>query len=70
MSDQTLNCTNCHQEFVFTQGEQEFYAKKNLTPPKYCPICRGIHKAKESQFAPYKPKSSAKSNHSHPLSDN
>ena len=26
--DETLKCEDCGQEFVFTVGEQEFYAEK------------------------------------------
>ncbi|MBI2326265.1 zinc-ribbon domain-containing protein [Candidatus Collierbacteria bacterium] len=53
MSDQTLICKNCTNEFVFSAGEQSFYASKSLANPKYCPICRSI-KHQESQF-PVKP---------------
>ena len=28
--DKTLTCKECGAEFVFTAGEQEFYAKKAL----------------------------------------
>jgi len=42
MKDLTLICQNCNSEFVFSVGEQQFYADKNLTTPKFCPICRAI----------------------------
>ena len=29
--DETLICEDCGKEFVFTAGEQEFYAEKGLT---------------------------------------
>ena len=29
--DETLICEDCGCEFVFTAGEQEFYAEKGLT---------------------------------------
>lgn len=29
--DKTLVCKDCGKEFVFTAGEQEFYAQKGLT---------------------------------------
>ncbi len=39
--DKTLVCKECGQEFVFTAGEQEFYASKGLTnEPKRCKSCR------------------------------
>ncbi|MBQ7784571.1 MAG: zinc-ribbon domain-containing protein, partial [Clostridia bacterium] len=28
--DKTLTCRDCGQEFVFTAGEQEFYAEKGF----------------------------------------
>ena len=31
MSDKTLVCRDCGQEFVFTTGEQEFYKEKGFT---------------------------------------
>ncbi len=41
MSDKTLVCSDCGCEFVFTEGEQEFYAEKGFTnEPKRCPECR------------------------------
>jgi len=34
-------CKFCGKEFVFSKGEQEFYAKKGLQNiPKACPKCR------------------------------
>ncbi len=45
LSDQTLYCRDCNQEFVFTVGEQEFYASHNLTnAPSRCPSCRAARK--------------------------
>ena len=39
--DKTIVCRDCGQEFVFTAGEQEFYAEKGLTnEPKTCKACR------------------------------
>ena len=49
LSDQTLYCRDCNQEFVFTVGEQEFYASHNLTnAPTRCPSCRAARKAQSS----------------------
>lgn len=45
--DKTLICEDCGQEFVFSEGEQEFYAQKGLiNTPKRCPECRGSRRQK------------------------
>ena len=47
MADKTIACRDCQKEFVFTEGEQEFYREKGLTnEPQRCPDCR---KAKKQQ---------------------
>lgn len=39
--DRTLVCVECHQEFVFTAGEQLFYHDKNFkNEPKRCKACK------------------------------
>ena len=39
--DEKLVCEDCGVEFIFTVGEQEFYAEKGLVnKPKRCPDCR------------------------------
>ena len=39
--DKTLICKECGQEFVFTAGEQEFYAEKGFqNEPQICKECR------------------------------
>jgi CxxC-x17-CxxC domain-containing protein len=39
--DKLLNCRDCSKEFVFTAGEQQFYASKGLQhEPRRCPDCR------------------------------
>ncbi len=41
MADKTLTCKTCGKEFIFTEGEQAFYAEKGLpNEPKHCPDCR------------------------------
>lgn len=41
MADKTLVCKDCGAEFVFTEGEQAFYAEKGFTnDPVRCPACR------------------------------
>jgi CxxC-x17-CxxC domain-containing protein len=40
--DKTLVCVDCQQPFVWTSGEQLFYASKNFThEPKRCKDCKG-----------------------------
>lgn len=39
--DMELVCRSCGQTFIFTAGEQEFYADKGfLNEPTRCPKCR------------------------------
>ena len=41
MADKTLTCRDCGNEFVFTEGEQEFYKEKGFeNEPTRCPACR------------------------------
>ena len=43
--DRTLTCKDCHADFVFTAGEQEFYAEKGFAnDPVRCRECRDARK--------------------------
>lgn len=43
--DKTLKCKECGADFVFTAGEQEFYAENGFTnEPKRCKACRDARK--------------------------
>ena len=43
--DKTLVCKECGKEFVFTAGEQEFYAEKGFeNEPQRCKECRDARK--------------------------
>ncbi|MFW6075904.1 MAG: zinc-ribbon domain containing protein [Chloroflexota bacterium] len=45
--DKSLTCRDCGDTFVFTAGEQEFYAEKGFTnEPTRCPTCRRANKAR------------------------
>ncbi|NMB33673.1 MAG: hypothetical protein GX992_05490 [Clostridium sp.] len=45
MADKTLTCKDCNAEFVFTEGEQAFYAEKGFqNEPQRCPDCRQARK--------------------------
>lgn len=44
-SDKTLSCRDCGKEFVFTAGEQEFYATRGFqNEPSRCQECRSARK--------------------------
>ncbi|TDT60975.1 zinc-ribbon domain-containing protein [Fonticella tunisiensis] len=50
MSDKTLVCKDCGKEFIFTEGEQQFYREKGFeNEPKRCPECRKARKAQRRQ---------------------
>ncbi len=47
--DKTITCRDCGEDFVFTVGEQEFYAEKGFTnEPTRCPACRRANKARRN----------------------
>ena len=40
--DRILTCVDCGAEFVWTAGEQQFFADKNFkNEPKRCKACKG-----------------------------
>ena len=44
-TDKTLKCKDCGADFVFTAGEQEFYAEKGfVNEPQRCKACRDARK--------------------------
>ena len=44
-ADRSLTCRECGREFVFTGGEQEFYAAKGLVnEPGRCADCRAARR--------------------------
>ena len=43
--DKKLVCKECGQEFIFTAGEQEFYAERGFAnEPQRCKACRDARK--------------------------
>lgn len=43
--DKVLKCKECGEEFVFTAGEQEFYAERGFqNEPQRCKKCRDARK--------------------------
>ena len=50
--DKNLVCVECHQTFIWTAGEQLFYADKNFkNEPKRCKDCKSKRNARMSQAA-------------------
>ncbi len=51
MADKNLVCVDCGKEFIFTEGEQQFYAEKGFeNEPKRCPECRKARKQQKRNF--------------------
>ncbi|MBQ4610989.1 MAG: zinc-ribbon domain-containing protein, partial [Clostridia bacterium] len=47
--DKTLVCKDCGAEFVFSAGEQEFYAEKGFqNEPIRCKACRNARKTQRN----------------------
>ena len=45
-TDKALTCRDCNREFMFSAGEQEFYASRSFTnEPGRCPECRANRRA-------------------------
>lgn len=54
MQDKPMVCRECGADFLFTVGEQEFYAQKGYTnEPRRCPNCRAARK--QATGAPARP---------------
>ncbi len=50
MADKTILCKDCGKEFIFTEGEQAFYAEKGFeNDPVRCPDCRRARKAERNR---------------------
>ena len=44
-ADKTLTCRECGKSFLFTAGEQEFFANRGFTnEPTRCPPCRALRR--------------------------
>ena len=44
-ADKTIRCRDCGMDFVFSAGEQQFYAEKGLVnEPQRCQSCRAVAK--------------------------
>lgn len=52
-ADRTLTCRDCGDEFIFSSGEQAFFASKGLqNDPQRCPACRAAAKRARSVDGP------------------
>jgi len=51
--DRVLTCTQCRAEFVFSGGEQEFFADKGFkSDPRRCKQCKAKQKGKVFRLRP------------------
>jgi CxxC-x17-CxxC domain-containing protein len=51
--DRSLTCRDCAEEFIFSAGEQAFFATKGLTnDPQRCPSCRAVAKRARANEGP------------------
>jgi CxxC-x17-CxxC domain-containing protein len=51
--DKIISCRDCGTEFVFTAGEQGFYAERGFVEPVRCPGCRAVRRrARDMNGAP------------------
>jgi CxxC-x17-CxxC domain-containing protein len=52
-ADRNLNCRDCAESFIFSSGEQRFFAEKGLTnEPQRCPTCRAAAKRARTGVGP------------------
>ena len=50
--DRPLTCRDCGESFLFSSGEQAFFASKGLTnQPQRCPTCRAAAKRTRAEPA-------------------
>ena len=40
LTDRSLTCADCGQEFIFSESEQSFYAERGFSEPRRCASCR------------------------------
>jgi CxxC-x17-CxxC domain-containing protein len=52
-ADTTLTCRDCGQAFIFTSGEQAFYASRGFSEPSRCADCRAARKAQRDGGSSY-----------------
>ncbi len=47
-ADELLVCRDCEQSFVFTAGEQAFYAERGFNKPTRCTSCRAQRRSERN----------------------
>src|SRR5262245_30253355 len=52
-ADKNLTCSDCGEQFVFTESEQQFFADRGFTEPRRCPSCRAARKAQQGSSGGY-----------------
>jgi CxxC-x17-CxxC domain-containing protein len=52
-ADTTLTCRDCGQAFIFTSGEQAFYASRGFSEPSRCADCRAARKTQRDGGSGY-----------------
>ncbi|HZU11610.1 MAG TPA: CxxC-x17-CxxC domain-containing protein [Chloroflexota bacterium] len=45
MTDRTLTCAQCGQDFTFSSEDQQYHAERGYQDPKRCPTCRAERRA-------------------------
>jgi len=50
--DMALTCKDCKIQFIFTAGEQAFFAERGYSPRKRCPACNQRKKEQNNNAAP------------------
>ena len=58
-TDQTLVCRDCGREFIYTAGEQVFYAERGFVPPTRCVSCRATRRAERQMMGDAGPRQSS-----------
>jgi hypothetical protein len=42
--DKTIECKQCHNEYILSEGEQAFFSERGLNMPSRCKNCRAQNK--------------------------
>ena len=65
--DQTMSCRDCGQLFIWSAGEQEFFASRGLaSPPARCRECRVARRGAQTRLFDRAPGSDPYSNYGAP----
>jgi CxxC-x17-CxxC domain-containing protein len=51
LTDLYVSCVDCDLDFVYTIGEQLFYAERGIDQPSRCPNCRARRRAERNADA-------------------